>query len=325
MNFDELKPSIESVEQCGRVAVLMGGTSAERDISLMSGNAVYQALINAGVDAFKLDIQDNAINQLQDMKADRVFNILHGRGGEDGQLQAVMDSLGIIYTGSDVCGSALAMNKLLTKRVLRGSGLPTPEFQVLNSEEDCRRLLDELGLPVFVKPNLEGSSIGMTAVTKAEGLIPAWKKASQFGEVFAEKWVMGAEYTAGFLGNQVLPLIKLETPREFYDYEAKYFSDDTIYTCPSGLDEETTSIINELVAETINVTGVKHWGRVDIMLDEEHQPFIIEVNTVPGMTDHSLVPMAAKQAGLGMPELVLKILELTLKGDELTSVGALHV
>jgi D-alanine-D-alanine ligase len=315
MNFESLKPSIESVKQIGRVAVLMGGTSAERDISLMSGNAVHQALINAGVDAFKLDIEHNAINQLQDMKADRVFNILHGRGGEDGQLQAVMDTLGIIYTGSDVCASALAMNKLLTKRVLRGSGLPTPEFQVLNSKEDCKRLLDELGLPVFVKPNLEGSSIGMTAVTKAEGLIPAWEKARQFGEVFAEKWVMGSEYTAGFLGNEVLPLIKLETPREFYDYEAKYFSDDTIYTCPCGLDQETNSIINDLVTQTIKVTGVKHWGRVDIMLDEDKQPHIIEINTVPGMTDHSLVPMAAKQAGLGMSELVLKILELTLKGE----------
>lgn len=315
MNFEDLKPSIESARLCGRVAVLMGGTSAERDISLMSGNAVYQALINAGVDAFKLDIQDNAINQLQALKADRVFNILHGRGGEDGQLQAVMDSLGITYTGSDVCASALAMNKLLTKRVLRGSNLPTPEFQVLNSEKDCKRLLGELGLPVFVKPNLEGSSIGMTAVKKAEELIPAWKKASQFGEVFAEKWIMGAEYTAGFLGGEILPLIKLETPHEFYDYEAKYFSDDTIYTCPCGLDEETIAAINELVAQTIKVTGVKHWGRVDIMLDEDCQPFIIEVNTVPGMTDHSLVPMAAKQAGLDMPELVVKILELTLKGE----------
>jgi D-alanine-D-alanine ligase len=321
MNYEDLKPSIESAKHSGRVAVLMGGTSAERDISLMSGNAVYDALINIGVDAFKLDIQDNAIDQLQKLKADRVFNILHGRGGEDGQLQAVMDLLGITYTGSGVCASALAMNKLLTKRVLGGSGLPTPEFQVLNSEEDCERLLEELGLPVFVKPNLEGSSIGMTAVTQAKGLIPAWKKAKQFGDVFAEKWIVGTEYTAGFLGDQILPLIKLETPREFYDYEAKYFSNDTIYTCPCGLDDETTIIINELVSKTIEVTGAKHWGRVDIMLDEERQPFIIEINTVPGMTDHSLVPMAAKQAGLSMSELGLKILELTLKGDELSSAG----
>jgi len=317
MNFESLKPSKDTIKQSGRVAVLMGGTSAEREISLMSGNAVYQALINVGVDAFKLDVKDNAIEQLQNLKADRVFNILHGRGGEDGQLQAVMDLLGISYTGSDVGASALAMNKLLTKRVLRGSGLPTPEFQVLNSENDCKQLLNELGLPVFVKPNLEGSSIGMTAVTTAEGLIPAYEKARQFGAVFAERCIIGPEYTAGFLGDEVLPLIKLETPREFYDYEAKYFSDDTIYTCPCGLNEETISIINKLVTETIKVTGVKHWGRVDIMLDENAQPFIIEINTVPGMTDHSLVPMAAKQAGLNMSELVLKILELSLKGENL--------
>ena len=315
MSIQSLKPSADTAKQSGRVAVLMGGTSAEREVSLMSGNAVHQALKNAGVDAFKLDLQENAIDQLKNMKADRVFNILHGRGGEDGQMQAVMDTLGITYTGSDVCASALAMNKLLTKRVLRGSGIPTPEFQELNSERDCEKLLDELGLPVFVKPNLEGSSIGMSAVTKAAGLIPAWKKASQFGEVFAEKWIIGSEYTAGFLGNFILPLIRLETPREFYDYEAKYFSDDTIYTCPCGLDEDITTAINELVAQTMRVTGVRHWGRVDIMLDEDRQPFIIEVNTVPGMTDHSLVPMAAKQAGLGMPDLVLKILELTLVGE----------
>ena len=317
MNFESLKPSIKSIKQVGRVAVLMGGTSAEREISLMSGNAVHQALVDTGVDAFKLDIRGNAIKQLQTLKADRVFNVLHGRGGEDGQLQAVMDLLGIKYTGSDVGASALAMNKLLTKRVLRGSGLPTPDFQVINSEEDCKKSLNELGLPVFVKPNLEGSSIGMTAVTKAEELMPAYKKAKQFGAVFVEKCIIGPEYTAGFLGDQVLPLIKLETPRKFYDYEAKYFSDDTIYTCPSGLNEETASIINKLVTETIKVTGAKHWGRVDIMLDENAQPFIIEINTVPGMTDHSLVPMAAKQAGLNMSELVLKILELSLKGENL--------
>jgi len=315
MSFENLKPSIESIKQVGKVAILMGGTSAEREISLMSGNAVYEALINVGVDAFKLDIQDNAINQLQDLKADRGFNILHGRGGEDGQLQAVMELLGITYTGSGVGASALAMNKLLTKRVLRGSALSTPDFQVLNNEEDCQKCLDELGLPVFVKPNLEGSSIGMTLVTKADGLVAAWQKAHQFGEVFAEKCIIGSEYTAAFLGDQILPLIKLETPREFYDYEAKYFSNDTIYSCPCGLDEKTISMVNQLVTKTISVMGVKHWGRVDIMLNEDGQPFIIEVNTVPGMTDHSLVPMAANQAGLDMSELVLKILELTLKGE----------
>jgi len=278
-------------------------------------------LIEAGVDAFKLDIQGNAVEKLSALKADRVFNILHGRGGEDGQIQAVMDALGIVYTGSDVCASALTMNKLLTKRVLRGSGIATPEFIELNSQSDCDKLLDELGLPVFVKPNLEGSSIGMTAITKAVELLPAWRKAAQYGDVFAEKWIMGAEYTAGFLGDSILPIIRLQTPRQFYDYEAKYFADDTIYRCPCGLDDEMTGAINELVARTLRVTGVRHWGRVDLMLDEQRQPFIIEVNTVPGMTGHSLVPMAAKHAGLQLTDLVLKILELTLAGESHVQVA----
>ena len=186
----------------------------------------------------------------------------------------------------------------------------------LHSEDDCKRLIDGLELPVFVKPVLEGSSIGMTPVNDAENLLPAWQKANQYGAVFAEKEIIGAEYTAAFLDQRVLPLIKLDTPREFYDYEAKYFSNDTIYTCPSGLDEAMISKVNNLVENTIKVTGVRHWGRVDLLIDEENQPWIIELNTIPGMTDHSLVPMAARQAGLEMPDLVLKILESTLEADD---------
>lgn len=316
MNYSNLLPDASSPARCGRVAVAMGGTSAEREVSLNSGNAVYQGLVAAGVDAFKLDLQQDAINQLISLEADRVFNIVHGRGGEDGKLQAAMDLLGITYTGSGVGASALAMNKLATKRVLRGCAIPTPEFLELNSEEDCTRLLDELGLPVFVKPNLEGSSIGMTPVHSAADLAPAWQKASRYGEVFAEKFVSGGEYTAAFLDRRVLPLIKLDTPREFYDYEAKYLADDTIYTCPSGLDDDRVAEINQLVEQTARVTGVEHWGRVDLMLDEDMSPWVIEINTVPGMTDHSLVPMAARKAGLEMPNLVLKILELTLNGGD---------
>lgn len=311
-----MKPSAESAALCGKVAVLLGGTSAEREVSLKSGNAVYQALIEAGVDAFKLDVQKNVLEQLQSLKADRVFNILHGRGGEDGTIQAVLEFLGISYTGSGVCASALAMNKLASKRIFSGSGIPTPDYMELASEADCQRLLDGIGLPVFVKPVLEGSSIGMTPVHKAEDLIPAWKKASAYGDVFAEKFITGSEYTASFLGGQVLPLIKLDTPHEFYDYDAKYISDDTIYTCPCGLPENMIAEINDLVERSIHATGVRHWGRVDLMLDDSNQPWIIEVNTVPGMTDHSLVPMAARQAGLEMPDLVLRILELTLEGGE---------
>lgn len=315
------KPSPESAKACGRVAVLLGGDSAEREVSLKSGNAVYQALIEAGVDAFKLDLQDRVLEQLQAMQADRVFIILHGRGGEDGTLQAVLEYLEVPYTGSGVCASALAMDKLATKRILAGSGIPTPDYIELASEADCQRLLDGIGLPVFVKPVLEGSSIGMTPVHKAEELIPAWKKARAYGDVFAEKFVTGAEYTAGFLGGQVLPLIKLETPREFYDYEAKYLLDDTVYTCPCGLSDEVVEAINDLVERSMHVTGVRHWGRVDLMIDESGNPWIIEVNTAPGMTDHSLVPMAAREAGLEMPDLVLRILELTLQGDGLQGDG----
>jgi len=313
---ESLMPHRESATKCGRVAVMMGGTSAEREISLKSGNGVLEGLIKAGVDAFKFDPQQDILRQLLDLKADRVFNILHGRGGEDGTVQAVLEMIGLPYTGSGVAASALTMDKLATKRLLLGSEIPTPEFIELSSEDDCKKLLDDLGLPVFVKPVLEGSSIGMTPVYEPADLVPAWQKASEFGDVFAEKLIVGAEYTAAFLDRQVLPLIKLETPREFYDYEAKYFANDTIYTCPCGLDDAMVGKINHLVERTIKVTGVRHWGRVDLMLDAANQPWVIEVNTAPGMTDHSLVPMAAKEAGLDMPNLVLRILESTLSGDE---------
>ena len=311
-----LMPNPASAALCGRVAVLLGGTSAEREVSLKSGNAVYDGLIEAGVDAFLLDIGDNVLEQLLTLKADRVFNVLHGRGGEDGGIQAVLDMIGMPYTGSGVCASALAMDKLATKRILKGSGIATPPYFELNSESDCNVLINEFGLPVFVKPTLEGSSIGMTPVHKADELVPAWQIARSYGRVFAEQFVTGAEYTAGIVGDSVLPLIKLETPRDFYDYDAKYLSDDTIYTCPAGLSGDQVDKINEMVLETIHVTGVRHWGRVDLMIDDAGEPWIIEVNTVPGMTDHSLVPMAAKAAGMQMSELVLKILELTLEGDE---------
>jgi D-alanine-D-alanine ligase len=309
---NDLMPSAGAAEKCGRVAVLMGGLSAEREISLRSGNAVLEALRKAGVDAFEFDLQEDALQQLMNLKADRVFNLLHGRGGEDGTIQAVLDMLGIPYTGSGIYASALTMDKIATKRILLGSGIPTPPFMELASEDDCGRLIDVLGFPVFVKPVLEGSSIGMTRVNDTASLLPAWHKANRYGSVFAETEINGSEYTAAFLGARVLPLIKLDTPREFYDYEAKYFANDTIYTCPCGLDGAMVSKIDELVEKTIKMTGVSHWGRVDLFVDEENQPWIIEVNTVPGMTDHSLVPMAGKQAGLEMPDLVLRILELSI-------------
>jgi D-alanine-D-alanine ligase len=316
MSVQLQKPAADAAARCGRVAVLMGGDSAEREVSLNSGNAVYQALLEAGVDAIAVDLQSQAFHQLAELEVDRVFNVLHGRGGEDGSIRAVLDFLGIPSTGSGVGALALTMDKVLTKKVIRCSGIPTPDFIELYNEADCERLLAEFELPVFVKPVLEGSSIGMTPVHKAGDLFPAWKKARRYGAVFAEKFIDGSEYTAAFVGDEILPLIKLDTPREFYDYEAKYLADDTIYTCPSGLDDDKVEEINALVRQTIRATRISDWGRVDLMLDSEQRPWIIEANTVPGMTDHSLVPMAGHAAGLEMPDLVLKILEATLTGED---------
>ncbi len=309
------KPAPDTAQRCGRVAVLMGGESAEREVSLKSGEAVYRALLAAGVDAVSIDLHGHIFHQLAELKADRVFNLLHGRGGEDGRIQAVLDFLDIPATGSGVCASALTMDKVLTKKVIRCSGIATPDFIELRNEADCERLLEEFGLPVFVKPVLEGSSIGTAPVHHADELYPAWNAARRFGDVFAERFIDGGEYTAGFIGTQILPLIKLETTNEFYDYEAKYLADDTVYTCPSGLDDAQVAEINSMVSDTIQATGVCGWGRVDLMIDGDNKPWIIEVNTVPGMTDHSLIPMAGRSAGLEMPDLVLSILAATLKGE----------
>lgn len=310
------KPAADAAARCGKVAVLMGGDSAEREVSLNSGKAVHAALLAAGVDAIAVDWQGRSLDQLLELEVDRVFNVLHGRGGEDGTLRAVLDFIGIPSTGSSVGAMALTMDKVLTKKVIAASGVPTPDFIELDSEADCDRLLAEFGLPVFVKPVFEGSSIGMTPVHAAAELLPAWRKARQYGLVFAERFVDGGEYTAGFIGDDVLPLIRLETPREFYDYEAKYLVDDTIYTCPSGLADAKVAEIEDLVRRTMRATRASGWGRVDLMLDRDDRPLIIEVNTVPGMTDHSLIPMAGRAAGLEMPELTLRILAATLGGGD---------
>ena len=310
------KPDASLITRFGRVGVLMGGESAEREVSLKSGRAVHQALLEAGVDAVAVDLQGHIFHQLTELRVDRVFNLLHGRGGEDGRVRAVLDFLEIPCTGSNVCASALTMDKILTKKVIGHSGIATPDFFELQHEADCERLLVEFGLPVFVKPVLEGSSIGTAPVLEPGQLFPAWKAAREFGAVMAERFIDGAEYTAGFIGEQVLPLIKLETPNEFYDYEAKYLADDTVYTCPSGLDDASVDRVNAMVSATIRATGVSGWGRIDLMMDSNGKPWIIEVNTVPGMTDHSLIPMAARAAGLDMPELVVSILASTLSQEE---------
>jgi D-alanine-D-alanine ligase len=294
----------------GKVAVLMGGWSAEREISLLSGKAVLKALLDQGVDAHAVDVTHEIARVLLEDKFDRAFIVLHGRGGEDGSMQGLLETMAVPYTGSAVLGSALAMDKLRTKQIWHASGLPTPEYVVLESEDDCTQALKTLGLPMIIKPVLEGSSIGMSKVEKAEELVPAWRLATACqGEVIAERWITGKEYTAAIMGERVLPMIRLVTPHKFYDYAAKYTANDTQYLCPCGLDEKMEQEFAGLVLKAFRTVGANGWGRVDFMVDENGQAWLIEVNTVPGMTDHSLVPMAAKQAGISFEQLVMRILQ----------------
>ena len=297
----------------GKVAVLYGGWSAERPVSLKSGAAVLQALQEAGVDAHGIDVDRNIIQALQTGQFDRVFNILHGAGGEDGVLQGALEILGLPYTGCGVMASALSMDKLMTKRVWLGAGLPTPAYRILNKETDFQQVINELGLPLMVKPATEGSSIGLSKVKRAEDLAEAYAKAASCSKtVIAEQWITGAEYTAGILDRQTLPLIRLEVPGEFYDYEAKYLRDDTRYHCPCGLNPEDEAAMQSLALRAFAAVGGRGWGRVDLMRDQQGKAWLIEVNTNPGMTDHSLVPLGARAIGLDFPALVLRILETTL-------------
>lgn len=304
---------ITDAKAFGRVAVLMGGAAAEREVSLTSGRAVHTALVSRGVDAVALDVGANPIAPLLGAQYDRVFNIIHGRGGEDGVLQGALEALGIPYTGSGVLASALAMDKLRTKLCWLGAGLPTPRWMLLESEGDLERCAADLGFPVIVKPANEGSSIGMSRAENLEELRQAYQVAAQYRcQVFAEAWITGREYTAAVLNDQPLPLIRLETPHTFYDFEAKYRANTTRYHCPCGLEAEAEAKLQALARKACQSVGVKGWGRVDLLVDAENRPWLIEVNTVPGMTDHSLVPMAAKAAGIEFDELVWRILETSL-------------
>jgi len=295
----------------GKVAVLMGGHSAEREISIKSGQAVLASLLRSHIDAVGIDTRDNVIAQLTKTHFDRIFIALHGRGGEDGTVQGLLENLGIPYTGSGVLGSALAMDKFRTKQLWQGAGLPTPLSIKLNAESNFIDIVEKLGLPLMVKPVSEGSSVGMTKVTKIEELKSAWTLATQFdSQVIAEQFIEGGEYTVAILQGKALPVIRLETPRTFYDFEAKYSDDSkTQYICPCGLSEEQDNLLKNLAIQAFDSLSAKGWGRVDIMCDRTGQPWLLEVNTIPGMTDHSLVPMAAKAAGMNFDELVLKILE----------------
>ena len=294
----------------GRVAVLMGGNSSEREVSLKSGAAVLDGLHKAGVDAVPFDPAEEEIGELQ--KFDRAFIVLHGKGGEDGVIQGVLESLHIPYTGSGVLASALAMDKLKTKQLWMGIGLPTPPFVVLHSVGDLSGAADKLGFPLMIKPVCEGSSIGMAKVNSADELQAAWAKAGDFsGDVIAEKWVEGEEYTVAILGNEPLPVIRLRTPHGFYDYDAKYSAEDTEYLSPCGLDESMEKSLQAVALKAFDSLGCEGWGRVDIMVDRHGEPWLLEVNTVPGMTDHSLVPMAAREAGMTFSRLVGQILEMS--------------
>jgi D-alanine-D-alanine ligase len=298
------------VKRFGKVVVLYGGRSAEREVSLKSGARVLEALKSRGVDAHAFDPQDQGLPELVAGGFDRAFIALHGRFGEDGTIQGVLEWLGIPYTGSGVLASAIAMDKLRTKLLWMASGIPTPKWVRLEATTDFTAVVDTLGLPIMVKPVREGSSIGMSKVTRSEDLPSAFGHAAKYDDVIiGEQFIEGTELTAGVLGTTPLPLIRLETPRTFYDYDAKYVVDSTRYILPSGLPADQERDLQQLVLRAFAVPGCRGWGRVDLMLDCAGNPHFLEVNTIPGMTDHSLVPMAARAAGYSFEDLVLAILE----------------
>lgn len=307
--------SLGDPRKFGQVALVIGGDSGEREVSLRGGRAVAAALDKLGVQHSVVDGPRRLLEQVATGHFDRVFNLLHGRGGEDGTLQGALRVYGVPVTGSGVLASALSMDKLQSKRIWTACELPTPPWAVAYRIDDAERILESLQPPLFVKPAREGSSLGMSRVTEAGRLPPALDKALAYDEtVLVERMIQGREYTAAILGERVLPLIRLETPREFYDYEAKYESGDTNYLCPCGLNEADEKRLAELSLAAFRVLGTSGWGRVDLMVDEDGKPWLLEVNTTPGMTDHSLMPMAAAAAGIDFEELVWRILETSLNG-----------
>ena len=302
----------------GKVAVVMGGKSAEREISLMSGAGVLAALTSRGVDAHAFDPAEKPLAALKDEGYDRAFLILHGPDGEDGTIQGALEYLGVPYTGCGVLGSAIALDKLRTKLLWRAVGLPIPAFELLDAHSDFDAVEKRLGLPLFVKPSTEGSSIGITKVKAPGALKAAFDAARQYDPVvLAEQFIGGGEYSVPVIsddagGFRVLPMIKIEPATEFYDYDAKYFRDDTVYHCPCGLPAEQEAAIGELVKKAFWAVGGEGWGRVDFLMGTDGQPYLLEVNTAPGMTSHSLFPMGARVAGMSYEDVVLKILASTL-------------
>ena len=294
----------------------MGGKSAERDISLMSGNGVLKALRSKGVDAHAFDPAQRDLFDLKREGYARCFIALHGRGGEDGTIQGALEMLGIPYTGSGVMGSAIGMDKWRTKMVWIANGIPTPRFRILTEKDNWPSVARELGLPLIVKPANEGSTLGLTKVTAAKQLPAAYELATKKYQdiALAEQFIDGPEYTASVLGDEVLPLIRIEAPKGNYDYQNKYFSDDTKYHCPSGLPARKEEELKALTLQAFRAVGCRGWGRVDLMLDAKKKPWLLEVNTSPGMTGHSLVPMAARAVGISYEDLCVRILELAHVG-----------
>ena len=301
-----------------KVAVLLGGVSAEREVSLNSGAAVLAGLREGGVDAHPIDPRDVDVTRLKAMGFDKAFIALHGRGGEDGTLQGLLEITGVPYTGSGVMASAISMDKLRSKLLWQGAGLPVAPWVALTRSEfesglnnDVIQRIAALGLPVIVKPSREGSSVGMSKVEESGALAAALALAFQHDdEVLIEKWLSGPEFTVAMLGKEILPSIRIQPAGTFYDYEAKYLSDETKYFCPSGLEAEDEANLQNLVLNAWRALGCRGWGRIDAMLDSDGQFYLLEANTAPGMTSHSLVPMAARQAGLTFSQLVVRILEL---------------
>ncbi len=303
--------SNETFQQFGRVAVLAGGDSREREISLQSGNAVLAALKANAVDAELVDASHLDLNQLKTF--DRAFIALHGSFGEDGRVQALLEFLNIPYTGSGVTASAIAMDKILSKRLWEYAGFPLAPSLIVKDQEEAMQAAENLGLPVIFKPSLEGSSVGITKVNSFDQVAKAYQAADlEYQEVLVEKFVIGEEYSVGILGEEVLPSVRFQTKREFYDYQAKYIDEDTEYFCPSGLSDKDEDKLRTLALAAFKELKCRGWGRVDFMRDQDGNFYILEVNTSPGMTSHSLVPIEAKTLGYSFEDLVIKILETTL-------------
>jgi len=305
----------ENITKFGKVAVMFGGKSAEREVSLKSGTAVLAALLRSGVDAYAFDPAIQGMHELQEQGFQRVFIALHGRFGEDGTVQGALELMGIPYTGSGVMASALAMDKFRTKLVWQAMNLPIPDYSLLTSASDWDAVVKQLGLPLFVKPANEGSSVGISKVKNVADLPAAYAEAAKHDSiVIAEQFVGGGEYTVAILGERALPVIKIVPANEFYDYEAKYLRNDTQYLCPSDLSAEKEAEMQHLAQQAFAVIGGSGWGRVDFLKDEAGKLYLLEINTVPGMTDHSLVPMSARVAGKSFDQLVVDILGLAHVG-----------